>query len=132
MNRVVLMGRLTRDPDIRRSGETTIARFTLAVDRRKRDEADFISCVAFNKVAEFADKYLNQGTKICMDGRIQTGKYTNRDGQVVYTTDVIADNIEFAESKQSSQPQPQPKPQTPAEQDGFIPDPLLDENLPFA
>ena len=124
MNRAVLMGRLTKDPDIRTSGETTIARFTLAVDRRKRDEADFISCVAFNKLAEFADKYLKQGTKICAEGRIQTGSYTNRDGQKVYTTDVILDGIEFAESKQAQQPQ------TPASQDGFY-NPQSEEGIPF-
>lgn len=114
MNRAVLMGRLTKDPDIRTNGETTIARFTLAVDRRKRDEADFISCVAFNKLAEFSQKYLKQGTKICAEGRIQTGSYTNRDGQKVYTTDVILDGIEFAESKKT--------------QDEFVPD---EEGIPF-
>ena len=109
MNRVILMGRLTRDPDIRYStGEngTSIARYTLAVDRRftrRNDEsgqtADFIGCVAFGKSAEFAEKYLHQGTKILVTGRIQTGSYTNRDGQKVYTTDVVVEDQEFAESK---------------------------------
>ena len=106
MNKVILMGRLTRDPDIRQSqGEngTLVARFTLAVDRRFRrdnnDSADFISCVAFGKLAEFAEKYLSRGKKVVLTGRIQTGSYTNREGQKVYTTDVVAEEIEFAESK---------------------------------
>ncbi len=107
MNKVMLMGRLTRDPDIRYSqGEnaTAVARYTLAVDRRfKRDSdtqtADFISCVAFGRSAEFAEKYLHQGMKMLVTGRIQTGSYTNRDGQKVYTTDVIVEDQEFAESK---------------------------------
>lgn len=98
------MGRLTRDPEIRyRSGESAIARYTLAVDRRiKRDcesNTDFIGCVAFGKSAEFAEKYLRQGTKIAIVGRIQTGSYTKRDGQKVFTTDVFVDEQEFAESK---------------------------------
>jgi len=109
MNRVILMGRLTRDPDVRYStgdNGTAIARYTLAVDRRftrRNDEsgqtADFIGCVAFGKSAEFAEKYLRQGTKILVTGRIQTGSYTNRDGQKVYTTDVVVEDQEFAESK---------------------------------
>ena len=107
MNKVILMGRLTRDPDVRYSqGEsaTAVARFTLAVDRRfsRRDgenTADFIGCVAFARQAEFAEKYLRQGTKVVLTGRIQTGSYTNRDGQKVYTTDVVAEDLEFAESK---------------------------------
>ena len=113
MNRVILMGRLTRDPDIKYTqGETStaIARYTLAVDRRfaRRTEeegqqtADFIGCVAFGKSAEFAEKYLHQGTKILVTGRIQTGSYTNRDGQKVYTTDVVVEDQEFAESKAAS------------------------------
>ena len=108
MNKVILMGRLTRDPDIRSSqGENavTVARFTIAVDRRFRRDADqsadFISCVAFGRTADFFDKYIKQGTKICVEGRIQTGSYTNRDGQKVYTTDVVVENVEFAESKNS-------------------------------
>ena len=109
MNKVILMGRLTRDPDIRYStGEsaTAVARYTLAVDRRFRREgdqtADFIGCVAFGRNAEFAEKYLHQGTKIVAVGRIQTGSYTNRDGQKVYTTDVVVEEQEFAESKSVS------------------------------
>ena len=105
MNKVILMGRLTRDPDVRYSaGEnsTAVARYTLAVDRRFRRDgdsatADFIGCVAFGRQAEFAEKYLRQGTKIAITGRIQTGSYTNKDGQRVYTTDVVAESVEFAE-----------------------------------
>ena len=112
MNKVILMGRLTRDPDVRYSqGEnaTAVARFTLAVDRRfsRRDgenTADFIGCVAFARQAEFAEKYLRQGPKVVLTGRIQTGSYTNRDGQKVYTTDVVAEDLEFAESKPSRIP----------------------------
>ena len=109
MNKVILMGRLTRDPDIRYSaGEnsTAVARYTLAVDRRfKRDgdqSADFISCVAFGRSAEFAEKYFHQGIRIVVSGRIQTGSYTNRDGNKVYTTDVVVEDQEFAESKNAS------------------------------
>lgn len=142
MNKVILMGRLTRDPEVRYSqGEnaTAIARYTIAVDRRfKRDNdasADFIGCVAFGKSAEFAEKYLKQGTKICVTGRIQTGSYTNKDGVKVYTTDVVVEDQEFAESKNAqgegfrgdSRPTP-----TAASGDGFmsIPDGIEDE-LPF-
>lgn len=110
MNKVILVGRLTRDPDVRvSSGEnaTQIARYTLAVDRRRRSsnqggneqDADFIGCVAFGRSAEFAEKYLHKGTKIGITGRIQTGRYTNRDGQTVYTTDVVVEDQEFMESK---------------------------------
>lgn len=109
MNKVILMGRLTRDPDIRQTmGENSmlVARYALAVDRRfKRDgeqSADFIGCVVFGKGAEFAEKYLKQGTKICVVGRIQTGSYTNKDGKKVYTTDVVVEEQEFAESKASA------------------------------
>ena len=147
MNKVILMGRLTRDPNISYSSgerQTTVARYTLAVDRRRRSDggeqtADFISCVAFDRAAEFAEKYLHQGTKIAVTGRIQTGSYTNRDGQKVYTTDVVIEEQEFAESKAAasqnnnrgaSQPST-PQPST-AASDGFmnIPDGLEDE-LPF-
>ena len=110
MNKVILMGRLTRDPEVRYSaGEsgTAIARYTLAVDRRfKRDgeaTADFISCVSFGRTAEFVEKYFRQGLKIIVSGRIQTGSYTNRDGQKVYTTEVVVEEQEFAEGKNSSQ-----------------------------
>ena len=147
MNKVILMGRLTRDPDIRYSqGENAmaIARYTLAVDRRfKRDAsgqeqaADFISCVAFGKTAEFAERYLRQGTKLVVEGRIQTGSYTNKDGQKVYTTDVVVENCEFAESKNSasdggSYASSRPEPVN-AAGDGFmnIPDGVEDEGLPF-
>ena len=110
MNKVILMGRLTRDPDVRYGqGEkaTPFARYTLAVDRRfvrqdggdNQQTADFIGCVAFGRAAEFAEKYLRQGTKIVVTGRIQTGSYTNRDGQKVYTTDVNTDKVFFCESK---------------------------------
>ncbi|GFI10327.1 MAG: single-stranded DNA-binding protein [Lachnospiraceae bacterium] len=150
MNKVILMGRLTRDPDVRYSqGEnaTAVARYTLAVDRRfKRDgdqSADFIGCVSFGRQAEFAEKYLRQGTKIAVTGRIQTGSYTNRDGQKVYTTDVVVEEQEFAESKaaagehaggfqqQNSFRQSMPEPSA-AAGDGFmnIPD-GIDEELPF-
>ena len=104
MNSVVLMGRLTKNPVINYSQEgMCIARFKLAVNRFKKDEADFISCVAFRKQAEFAEKYLKQGTKVVIGGRIQTGSYTNKEGVRVYTTDVILNDIEFAESKKSEQ-----------------------------
>ena len=109
MNKVILMGRLTRDPEVRYSaGENAlaIARYTLAVDRRFRRDgeatADFISCVSFGRTAEFAEKYFRQGLKIIVSGRIQTGSYTNRDGQKVYTTEVVVEEQEFAESKASS------------------------------
>jgi len=109
MNKVILMGRLTRDPEVRYSqGEnaTAIARYTIAVDRRvsrnggdDQQSADFIGCVAFGRQAEFAEKYLRKGTKIALEGRIQTGSYTNKDGQKVYTTDIVVEQQEFAESK---------------------------------
>ena len=141
MNKVILMGRLTRDPDVRYTqGEEpmAIARFTLAVDRRgKRDgeaSADFPSCVCFRRTAEFIEKYAHQGTKLVVVGRIQTGSYTNRDGQKVYTTDVVMEEAEFAESKaaadRNTQQTPPPSPDTGA--DGFmnIPD-GIEEELPF-
>ena len=110
MNKVILMGRLTRDPEVRYSaGENAlaVARYTLAVDRRFRREgeatADFIGCIAFGKAAEFAEKYFRQGLKVVVTGRIQTGSYTNREGQKVYTTDVVIEDQEFAESKASSE-----------------------------
>ena len=110
MNKVILMGRLTRDPDVRYSqGENSmaIARYTLAVDRRfnrggDENNTDFINIVAFGKAGEFAEKYLHKGTKVLVTGRIQTGSYTNKDGQKVYTTDVVAEDQEFAESKNAS------------------------------
>lgn len=141
MNKVILVARLTRDPEVRYSqGETScaIARYTLAVNRRfKRDgepDADFISCVSFGKTAEFAEKYLKQGTKVVACGRIQTGSYTNNEGQRVYTTNIVVEELEFAESKAASETghnpvsRPLPSPGT----DGFmqIPD-GIDEELPF-
>ena len=153
MNKVVLMGRLTRDPEVRYSqGEkaTAIARYTLAVDRTfKRDgeqTADFINCVVFGRSAEFAERYFRQGTKIAISGRIQTGSYTNKDGVKVYTTEVVVDEQEVAESKAASannsgfQPQggyQQAAPAKPSPNaaigDGFmnIPD-GIDEELPFS
>lgn len=141
------MGRLTRDPEVRYSGQDgnqlAIARYTLAVDRRfKRDEnqtADFIQCVAFGKQGEFAEKYLHQGTKLVVEGRIQTGSYTNKEGQKVYTTEVIVENCEFAESKNANnnaggyQGSPRLEPSA-AVGEGFmnIPDGVEDEGLPFA
>ena len=147
MNKVILMGRLTRDPDVRYSqGEsaTAVARYTLAVDRRFRRDgdatADFIGCVAFGRNAEFIEKYFRQGMRVTICGRIQTGSYTNRDGQKVYTTDVVVEEQEFAESKAASeanrnaggyQSAPAPSPAS-AVGDGFmnIPD-GIDEELPF-
>ncbi|MCI8557932.1 MAG: single-stranded DNA-binding protein [Lachnospiraceae bacterium] len=142
MNKVILMGRLTRDPDVRYSqGEepVAIARYTLAVDRRfHRDgeqTADFISCVAFRKLGEFAEKYLRQGTKIAITGRIQTGSYTNRDGQKVYTTDVVIESQEFVESKKAVEEREAAEyggQQVVPDGDGFmnIPD-GIDDELPF-
>ena len=109
MNKVILMGRLTRDPDVRYSqGEnpTAVARYSLAVDRRfsknEENSTDFINIVAFGKAGEFAEKYLHKGTKVLVTGRIQTGSYTNKDGQKVYTTDVVAEDQEFCESKNAA------------------------------
>ncbi len=149
MNKVILMGRLTRDPEIRyanNENNTCIANYTLAVDRRfKRqgDEqtADFIRCVAMGRGGEFAEKYLHQGIKIVVTGRIQTGSYTNKDGQRVYTTDVVVEEQEFAESKAASQQNNNSNQNTdaptrpdPAQTDsnGFmnIPD-AIEEELPF-
>lgn len=109
MNKCVLMGRLTRDPEVRYTqgdNASAVARFSLAVDRRfKKDgeqTADFINCVAFGKTGEFIEKYGRKGTKFVVEGRIQTGSYTNKDGQKVYTTDVVVEQVEFAESKSSA------------------------------
>lgn len=100
MNKVILMGRLTKDPEIKETKSGAYARYTLAVPRTyQREETDFLTCIVFGKGADFANQYLKKGTKIVIEGRIQTGSYTNRDGQKVYTTDVIVDNQEFAESK---------------------------------
>ena len=148
MNKVILMGRLTRDPEVRYSqGErpVAVARYTLAVNRTfKRagePDADFINCVTFGRSAEFAEKYFRQGIRIVVSGRIQTGRYTNRDGVKVYTTDIVVEDQEFAESKAASEqsaaaynsrPAAAPAPSAPVG-DGFmnIPD-GLDEELPFS
>ena len=132
MNKVILMGRLTNDPEIRYAGETAVARFRLAVDRRwKRDgepTADFLNMVAFGKSAEFAEKYLVKGTKIVASGRIQTGNYKKSDGSTAYTTDIVIEEMEFAESKHQSQQQ-----SNHVDPNGFmnIPD-GIDEELPFS
>lgn len=116
MNKVILLGRLTRDPEVRytqtQNGEPLcIARYTLAIDRRGKDAgADFPRCVAFGKNGEFAEKYLKQGTKIAATGRIQTDTYTNKDGQKVYTTEVVIEEQEFAESKRSQETTPEAAP----------------------
>ena len=146
MNKVILMGRLTRDAEVRYSqgdASTAVARFSLAVDRRfKRDgdeqSADFINCVAFGRTGEFMERFGRKGTKFLVEGRIQTGSYTNKDGQKVYTTDVVVEQLEFAESKSSNDgnnggyvPTSKPSPSG-AAGDGFmnIPD-GIDEELPF-
>ena len=146
MNKVILMGRLTKDAEVRYSqgdSSTAVARFTLAVDRRfKRDNdqaTDFINCVAFGKTAEFFERFGRKGTKFVTEGRIQTGSYTNKDGQRVYTTDIVVENVEFAESKSSSEgnsgayvPVEKPSPSQ-AVGDGFmnIPDGIDEDELPF-
>lgn len=131
MNTVALIGRLTRDPSQRMAntanGEMEIAKFTLAVDRRQKSgdqSADFISCVAFGKTAEVINKNLTQGRKIGVNGRIQTGSYTNKDGATVYTTDVIVEQITFCDSKQSGG-------SSNNEEWANIPDDVEDEGLPF-
>ena len=138
MNKVILIGRVVRDADTRYSqgaNTTCIARYTLAVDRKFKQEgqpnADFINCIAFGKLGEFAEKYLRQGIKIAVTGRIQTGSYKNKDGNTVYTTDVVVEEQEFCESKSSNQSHGNDRPQ--ASSDGFmsIPDNLEDEGLPF-
>ena len=119
MNVAILCGRPTRDPEIRQNNDMKVAKFSLAVDRKgKEKQADFISCVAFGKTAEFIEKYIKQGTKIIVNGRIQTGSYTAKDGRKVYTTDVVVENVEFAESKRAEAP--------------FIPaDNFEDDDFPF-
>lgn len=152
MNYVVLMGRLTQDPELRYSqGEEPIAvaSYVLAVDRRGRKEeqgkqtADFLRCIAFGRGAEFADKYFQKGQRVLVSGRIQTGSYTNREGQKVYTTDIVVDNQEFADSKgaggeeqgnyQTGNSQGSGKKNSDVSEEGFmnIPDGVEDEGLPF-
>ena len=153
MNKVIIMGRLTRDPEVRYTDGAdpmAIARFAVAVDRKGQKQegqqnADFPSCVAFGKLAEFCEKWISRGTKVVITGRIQTGSYTNRDGQKAYTTDVVCEEIEFAESKSAAQQSQQGSSQNsgqrrsagqratmPTDADGFmnIPD-GIDEELPF-
>lgn len=138
MNKVILMGRLTRDPEVRYSkndkgDDLAIARYKLAIDRRGRQTegqptADFISCVAFGKNGEFAEKYFRQGTKIAVTGRIQTSSYTNKDGQKVYTSDVVIEEQEFAESKGKTET----KEEEPPASDGFMNIPEgIEDSLPF-
>ena len=138
MNVVILMGRLTKNPDVRWSaGENpqAVGRYTLAVDRRFKKEgaqnADFINCVCFGKQAEFSEKYLKQGTKIVIKGRIQTGSYTNREGAKVYTTDVVIEEQDFAESKNNEKSQ-NPKTEDRSNDNDFmsVPD-GIEEELPF-
>ena len=133
MNKVILLGRLVRNPDIKHTqgqSQIAVARFTLAVDRRHKKEneqsADFISCIAFGKIGEFAEKYLNKGIKIVLDGHWQTGSYTNKDGQTVYTNDCIAEKIYFAESKKAENTQA-------TNESGFmtLPDDIDENELPF-
>lgn len=139
MNKVILLGRLTRDPDVRyanteKGEQMAIARYTLAVDRRNArkgdniQSADFIPCVAFGKNGEFAEKYLRQGTKIALTGHIQTGSYLNKDGNKVYTTDVVVEEQEFAESKGKAES----KEEEPPASDGFMDIPEgIEDSLPF-
>lgn len=140
MNNVTLIGRLVRDPEVRTSQSgTTVGRYTLAVDRRFKREgeasADFISCICFGKAAEFAERYLAKGIKIAVTGRIQTGSYTNREGQKIYTTDAVIESQEFVESKGSNDAARGDRPQEPpveASKDDFVTVPDgIQEELPF-
>lgn len=142
MNRAILMGRLTRDPEVRyTSGEKSmaVARYTLAVDRRGRGNnsgeqtADFINIVAFDKAGEFAERYFRQGMRVLVSGRIQTGSYTNKEGQKVYTTDIVVDSQEFADSKGAGSGSGSSATPNAPMGDGFmnIPDGVEDEGLPF-
>ena len=142
MNKVILVGRLTRDPEVRypqNDSQVAVARYTLAIDRKfKRDNeptADFIPCVVFGRSGEFAEKYFRQGMRISVSGRIQTGSYTNKDGVRVYTTEVIVEEQEFAESRAESEANrsgQQPKPEEKVDENGFMNIPEgLEEELPF-
>ena len=131
MNKCFFMGRLTKDPEVRQATNTYVARFSIAVDRRYKKDgeptADFISCVAFGKTAEFIEKYFKKGMKIALEGRLQTGSYTNKENQKVYTTDVIVEVVEFAESKQASENR-----QDDQNNEGWTNIPTgLEEELPF-
>lgn len=135
MNKVIMMGRLTKDPEVRYSGEMAIARYSLAVDRKFKREgeptADFINCVTFGKNGEFAEKYLRKGMKIAVTGRIQTGSYKDKDGKTVYTTDIVVEEHEFAESKGTATNESE-VPTFKPDANGFmsIPD-GIEEELPF-
>ena len=138
MNKVILVGRLCDEPEIRYSqGENTtcVARYRLAVNRRfnkdGEQQADFINCIAFGKSGEFAEKYLHKGVKIAVVGRIQTGSYKNKDGNTVYTTDVVVEEQEFCESKSSNQSQQNERPHQSSDDFMSIPDGLDDTGLPF-
>ena len=142
MNKVMLIGRMVRDPEVRYSqganGQLAVARFSVAVDRRRAannndgQTADFISCVSFGRTAEFLEKYMRKGMRIALSGRIQTGSYTNRDGQKVYTTDVVAEEVEFAQSRQENTQSDgfAPAPSQPADGFSFMGD-GIEEDLPF-
>lgn len=139
MNKVILMGRLTRDPEVRyiqNENSTAVAKFSFAVPRKYKNDGqdcDFINCVAFGKTAEFIEKYAFKGMKLLIEGRWQTGSYTNKDGQKVYTNDCVVESCEFAESKNASQQNTQSRPEPmPTSDDDFmqIPD-GIEEELPF-
>ena len=136
MNKVVLIGRLTADPEVRTASDKTVANYTLAVDRKvakgaNGQSADFIRCVAWEKRAEFADKYLKKGTKIAIIGRIQTGTYKDRDGKTVYTTDVVVEEQEFCEKKSQADETEETKSSIPEATEDFVPVPADFEGLPF-
>ena len=136
MNKVVLIGRLTADPEVRTASDKTVANYTLAVDRKGAkgatgQSADFIRCVAWEKRAEFADKYLKKGTKIAIIGRIQTGTYKDRDGKTVYTTDVVVEEQEFCEKKSQADETEETKSSIPEATEDFVPVPADFEGLPF-
>ena len=129
MNKVMLIGRLTKDVQLR-EGNTSVARFTMAVNRRTRDEADFLPCVAFGRTAETIAKYVKKGHRLGVSGRLETGSYTNREGQKVYTTDVIVEDFYFIEAKSA---EPQEREPEPKQTDDFmpVPDAIDDADLPF-
>ena len=140
MNKVILCGRLTRDPECRYNGDMAITRYTLAVDRRRAKEgeqsADFLQCVAFGKGGEFADKYFSQGMRVLVMGHIQTGSYTNKEGQKVYTTDIIVEDQEFADAKRGATEKQEPKREQTPKQENLnewmdVPE-IDDEGLPFS
>lgn len=138
MNRIILMGRLTRDPEVRYGGEknTAVARYAIAVDRRFKQEgqpdADFFNVVSFGKQGEFVEKYLHKGTKIVLEGELRNNNYTNKDGQMVYSNEIVTNNVEFAESKNAQANQQAPEQPNTSAGDGFMNIPNgIDEELPF-